>query len=160
METTLHSLAGSQAVIAWIFIITGILAISFALFFLLIIKYSFFKGLALVLLTAGILQISYGSFTLAACRTMDLPGHMSDAGHLSWVMLAVVAAGILLFITFFRSAQTFWKGIGLGMMIQGALSLALLRSEIRELKSYKATVTQGLAFQDKCRKKIDDRRNW
>lgn len=153
-------MAGSQAVIAWIFIITGILAISFALFFLLIIRYSFFKGLGMVLLVSGILQISYGSFTLAACRAMDIPVHISGAGHLSWITLAAAVTGILLFITFFRSAQTFWKGIGLGMMIQCALSLALLLSEIRELKSYKDTVTQALAFQDKCRKKIDEGRNW
>ncbi len=176
METTLHSLAGSLAVIAWIFIITGTLATAFALFFLLIIKYSFFKGLALVLLSSGILQISYGSFTLAGCRethlqardhgapgkarAMEIPTHISGAGHLTWLMLAAVAAGTLLFITFRRSAQTFWRGIGLGMLIQGALSAALFQAETMELKSYKANVTQALAIQDKCRKKIDEGRNW
>lgn len=167
-------MAGSQAVIAWIFIITGILAIAFALFFLLIIKYSFFKGLAIVLLSSGILQISYGSFTLAGCReiyppqcfggfskeVLNIITQISEISHLTWLMLALLAGGILLFITFLRSSQTFWRGVGLGMIIQGALSAALFQAELMELKSYKTTVTQALAIQDKCRKKIDEGRNW
>lgn len=169
-------MAGSQAVIAWIFIITGTLAVGFALFFLLIIKYSFFKGLALVLLSSGILQISYGSFTLAGCREThdeihdngspdkgeahDIHQQISNSGNLTWLAITAFAAGFLLFITFIRSAQTFWRGIGLGMIIQGALSAALFQAEIMELKSYKASVTQALAIQDKCRKKIDEGRNW
>lgn len=176
METTLHSLAGSLAVIAWIFIITGVLATGFALFFLLIIKYSFFKGLAFVLLCSGILQISYGSFTLAACREAPhqsqgtgafsndddsgIHKHISNTDRLTWIMLAAVAAGTLLFITFFSSSLTFWKGIGLGLIIQGILSAALFLAETSEFKSYKATVTQALAIQDKCRKKVDEGRNW
>lgn len=175
METTLHSLAGSQAVIAWIFIITGSLAAAFALFFLLIIKYSFFKGLAIVLLCSGILQISYGSFTSTSYRETPDVMHsgspdkeeedhirhkISMLSNLTPIMLAALALGTLLFITFFRSAQTFWKGIGLGLIIQGALSAALFQAEIMDLKSYKASVTQALAIQDKCRKKIDEGRNW
>lgn|GEM_PF-2680087 len=175
MEATPYSLAGSQAVIAWIFIITGILAAAFALFFLLIIKYSFFKGMALVLLATGILQIGYGSVTLASfgeeshhtgrevfSKEEDnrISTHLPGLRLLSRIMLAVLTAGILLFVTFFRSSQTFWKGIGLGMIIQGALSAALFLAEIRELKRYQATVTQAVAFQDKCRKKIDEGRNW
>lgn len=168
-------MAGSLAVIAWIFIITGVLAVAFALFFLLIIKYSFFKGFGIVLFATGILQIGYGSFTWLSCRETYHPPQcfgalskegaiilkqISEISNLTWIVLAVLAGGILLFVTFFRSAQTFWRGIGLGMIIQGALSAVLLQAEIIELKSYKANITQALAIQDKCRKKIDEGRNW
>lgn len=167
-------MAGSQAVIGWIFIITGILAIAFALFFLLIIKYSFFKGLAIVLLVSGILQISYGSFTWLRCHEVHPPQcfgnrskeaantirQISETSNFTWFMLALLAAGTLLFIAFLRSSQTFWRGVGLGMIIQGALSAALFRAELMELKSYTATVTPALTIQDTCRKKIDNRRNW
>lgn len=176
MGTTLHQLADSQAVIGWIFIITGILAIGFSLFFLGIIKYSFFKGFGIVLLITGSVQIGRGSYTLSTCRnahfalhangtvTDEEAFHISEAirqaGRFAWIGAALAAAGIFLYIAFYRSAQTFWKGIGLGMTIQGLLSAALLRAEIAELKSYKASVTQEVALPDKFRKKIDECRNW
>jgi hypothetical protein len=161
LETTLHSPADNLAVIAWIFLIIGALALCFALFFLLIIRYSFFKGMAFVLLTSAMLQLSLGIYTLAAHEDKcGFEKQISDVSSFTWIAVSTLLIGILLFSTFFRSAQTFWKGIGLGMIIQGALSVALLRAEAEELKRCKATVTQYVAFQTKCRKKIDDRRNW
>jgi hypothetical protein len=168
--TTLHSLAGSQAVIAWILIILGILSIGFSLFFLMIIKYSFFKGLAVVLLLAGMFQLGRGSYTLATCRDAHfviqtngtvtdeeaafINARMQQIGNFTWIALAGAAIGLLLFIAFFKSSQTFWKGIGLGMMIQGALSGAMFGAEIMELRNCKASLSQGIALQDEAEKKI------
>jgi hypothetical protein len=172
LETTLHSLAGSQVVIAWIFIFVGILAIGFSLFFLMIIKYSFFKGLAVVLLLAGIFQLGRGSHTLAtsldAHFVIQTNGTVTDeeaafintqigqVSNFTWIAIAGLALGLLLFITFFRSSQTFWKGIGLGMIIQGALLAAMFQAEIMELRNCKASLTQEIAFQTKCGKKNND----
>lgn len=156
--------------IAWIFIIIGILAIGFSLFFLMIIKYSFFKGLALVLLLAGIFQVGRGSHALATCRdahfviqtngtvtdeeTAFINAQIQELGNFTWIAIAGAVIGFLLFITFFKSSQTFWKGIGLGMIIQGTLSVALFQAEIMELRNCKASLSQEVAFQDKCGKKI------
>ena len=115
---------------AWIFIITGALAVCFALFFLLIIKYSFFKGMAVVFLFTGFLQIMYGIHTLRSAPASHLPVEYfesirSEAGNFTQLSLAILLIGIILLIIFRRSAQRYWKGLGLGLLIQGALSAGL-----------------------------------
>lgn len=115
---------------AWIFIITGTLAVCFALFFLLIIKYSFFKGMAVILLLTGLLQIVYGSRTLnnspeSLLAAEHLKKINSEASNFTQLSLAILLIGIILLIIFRRSAQRYWKGVGLGMLIQGALSAGL-----------------------------------
>lgn len=112
--------------IAWIFIITGILAVAFALFFLLIIKYSFFKGLGIVLLATGIFQIVQGCYSLSIPANL----HHQAAGNFTWSLPAIALSGGLLMRL---SSHHFWKGMGLGMVIQGCLSFALLMLHAGEL---------------------------
>lgn len=131
--TTFHSLAAQQAVLAWIFIIIGALAICFALFFLLIIKYVFFKGMAVVFLITGIAQIGYGCYLLYISPNDYAP----ETSIFTWASLGMMLIGGLL-----RWGQAFWKGAGLGMIIQGCLSFGLLMVHAGELKRQNETITQ------------------
>ncbi len=151
MDTS-HYLTGSVAVIAWIFIIIGILAICFALFFLLIIRYSFFKGLGMVFLATAMCQMAYGCYLLH----LSHDPYTSGSGNFTWISFGIMFCGGFLL----RWSQTFWKGVGLGMLIQGGLSLVLLLLHAGELEKYRANMTQQRAEQTECRKKVDEGRNW
>lgn len=148
--TSFHSLAAQQAVLAWIFLIVGALAICFALFFLLIIKYVFFKGMAVVFLITGIAQIGYGCYLLNISPNDYAP----EASIFTWTSLGVMLCGGLL-----HWGQAFWKGAGLGMIIQGCLSFGLLMIHAGELKRQKETITQQSVQHTKWGKKISEGRN-
>ena len=124
----------------------------------------------MILLLSGMFQLGRGSHTLATCRdahfVIQTNGTVTDeaaafinaqiqqAGNFTWIAAAALSIGLLLFIAFFKSSQTFWKGIGLGLIIQGVLSGAMFRAEIMELRKCKASLTQGIAIQDQAEKKI------
>lgn len=165
MEETIQSLAAQEAVFAWIFIICGTLAIGFALFFLIIIKYSFFKGLSWVFLCTGISQIMYGLNNLSdqgyfAGRNGNyLNEQICIPGNFTWFSLIILFSGIVLLFFFRKSSQNFWKGIGLGMTIQGALCTGFFEARKQEFKSCLPDTTQQMICHTNCLKKNDECRN-
>ena len=128
------------------FIIIGIITISLAIIFWFIIKYSFYNGLAFPLLIVGLIQLIVGTTVYIRSpkdiikveqmmkqephkiKTEELPRMemvMKNFTIYKWIEIALIVLGIILFALFYKSPQTFWKGIGLGLIIQAALMLTL-----------------------------------
>lgn len=128
------------------FIIIGILALLFAGFFLFIIKYSFFKGMAIPLLIIGFIQLGVGIIIYNRSwkdiervdyfmkqephkiKTEELPRMdkvMSNFTVYKWIEIILMIGTIILFFYFYSSPQTFWKGLALGLLIQVGIMLTL-----------------------------------
>lgn len=128
------------------FIIIGFLALALAIFFLWIIKYSFFKGMAIPFLLVGSIQLTVG-YTVYNRSPDDIyrveqlvknnhvhlktteVSRMESVIHnftiYKWVEITFILSGIVLMILFQKSPQTFWKGLGLGLLIQASIMLCL-----------------------------------
>ena len=129
-----------------IFIILGILSICLALIFLGIIKYSFFKGMAVPLLLIGLTQLTVGSIVYlrspedkyrvtqmlinerSKIKTEEIPRMekvMQNFTVYKWIEIVLILASIILLIIFYSSPQTYWKGLALGLLIQAIIMLSL-----------------------------------
>jgi hypothetical protein len=142
----IHTYFTEERIESLFFIIIGSMAIALALIFLGIIKYSFFKGLALPLLFIGIIQIIVG-FNIYNRSPKDIirveqmintnPRQLqiseiprietvlSSFTVYKWTEIILIATSIFLITRFYKSPQTFWKGLGLGVLIQASLMLCL-----------------------------------
>lgn len=131
---------------SFIFIIIGTIAFLLALFFLLIIKYSFFKGMAIPLIVIGFIQLtiginSYSQYSQEIIKVNYLikkePKEIQTE-ELSriekkienyiiyqWIEISLILIGIILFVKFYNSSQAYWKGLGLGLLIQVSIMLSL-----------------------------------
>ncbi|MCF8422938.1 MAG: hypothetical protein K9H41_01205 [Bacteroidia bacterium] len=128
------------------FMIVGLITIALAFIFLGIIKYSFFKGMAIPLLVLGIIELSAGAISynqsqkysnniqlLKKYNTEEVQAEelkrmqiiLKNYTIYSWIELLLICIGLLLFIRFNKSPQTFWKGFGLGLLIQAIILFAL-----------------------------------
>jgi hypothetical protein len=128
------------------FIIIGGIAVILALIFLGIIKYSFFKGMSYPLLFIGLIQIVVGSTVYVRVpkdierveqmvsqqpqllQTIEIPRMETVLQNFTiykWIEITLIITGIILIIVFYKSPQTFWKGIGLGLLIQATIMLCL-----------------------------------
>ena len=128
------------------FLIVGLITIALAFIFLGIIKYSFFKGLAIPLLVLGIIELSAGAISynqsqnysnnipfLKKNNTKEVQAEelkrmqivLKNYAIYRWIELFLICIGLLLFIRFNKSPQTFWKGFGLGLLIQASILFAL-----------------------------------
>lgn len=128
------------------FSIIGITSICLALIFWFIIKYSFYKGLAFPFLLVGLIQIIVGTTVYISSpkditrieqlirhepqkiQTEELPRMevvMKSFTIYKWIEIILILTGIILFILFYNSSQIFWKGLGLGIIIQAGLMLTL-----------------------------------
>ena len=128
------------------FMLIGVVAISFALINLFIIKYALYKGLAYPFLLIGLIQVGVGSIiyvrspkdiirveqmfhtTSQKIQTEEIPrmnAVIEKFAIYKWIEIALIALGVLLFFYNQKSSQAFWKGIGLGLIIQATLMLAL-----------------------------------
>ena len=128
------------------FIILGIIAITSAFIFLGIIKYSFFKGMAIPLLLIGIIQLTVGVTVYNRSpkdnmrvqqiiknepnkiKTEELPRMekvMKNFTVYKWLEIILFALGFIIFIVFCKSPQSFWKGLGLALMIQAGVMFSL-----------------------------------
>lgn len=128
------------------FIIIGIITIALALIFLLLIKYSFFKGMAIPLLAIGIMELSVGTFFfnnsvheiaqvehMLKNKSQLLQTHelhrmelvLKNCTIYKFIEIFLISIGVILFIVFYKSSQIFWKGFGLGLLIQAGLMLYL-----------------------------------
>ena len=129
-----------------IFIILGILSICLALIFLGIIKYSFFKGMAVPLLAVGLIQLIVGTTIYlrspedkyrvtqmlinkrSKIKTEEIPRMekvMQNFTVYKWIEIVLILASIILLIIFYYSPQTYWKGLALGLLIQAIIMLSL-----------------------------------
>jgi predicted membrane channel-forming protein YqfA (hemolysin III family) len=129
-----------------IFIILGILSICLALIFLGIIKYSFFKGMAVPLLAVGLIQLIVGTTIYlrspedkyrvtqmlinerSKIKTEEIPRMekvMQNFTVYKWIEIVLILASIILLIIFYSSPQTYWKGLALGLLIQAIMMLSL-----------------------------------
>lgn len=128
------------------FIIIGIISISLAFIFWFIIKYSFYNGFAFPLLLVGLIQLVVGTTVYIRSpkdiirvekiiknepqkiQTEELPRMeivMKSFSIYKWIEITLILLGLVLFILFYNSPQTFWKGLGLGLLIQASLMLTL-----------------------------------
>ncbi len=128
------------------FLLIGILAISFSLINWFIVKYSFYKGLAYPLLIIGIIQLLVGTivYTRTAkditrvehffqteqskLQTEELPrmkAVIKNFAIYKWIEIGLVLFGLVLFFLCKPSGMLFWKGLGLGLIIQASLMLTL-----------------------------------
>jgi uncharacterized membrane protein HdeD (DUF308 family) len=125
-----------------IFVLFGILTISFSIYALLKWNDSFYRGFAVPVILIGIIQIVVGSTVYfrtdtqinsletlyqqdkAAFSKAETPRMytvMKSFLLYKKVEVAFVVIGLLLI--FFAPTSEFWLGIGVGMLLQGALML-------------------------------------
>lgn len=160
----IHTFFVEEKIESLFFIIIGIIAILLAALFLFIIKYSFYKGIAIPLLIIGTIQLFIGinnynysinhlkkieqsiNNNLKNTQTSELSlmeVEMQDCHIYKWIEITFIIYGILLYLLFSKSSQVFWKGIGLGLLIQASLMLTLnliaeerANSYIHDMKIY------------------------
>lgn len=142
----IHTYFTEERIESLFFIIIGSIAITLALIFLGIIKYSFFKGLAFPLLFIGIIQIIVGfniynrspkdiirveqtvKTNKMQLQTTEIPRMKTVIKNFAiykWIEIILIITSIFLITRFYKSPQTFWKGLGLGLLIQACLMLFL-----------------------------------
>ena len=127
-----------------LFVLVGIIAISFALYFLMKIKQPFYNGVSYPLIAVAIIQIVVGSSVYfrspkdiarvnqiiqnekSKITTEEIPRMkvvMKNFVIYRWVEIALLLVGILLFL-FFDTTRLL-KGVGLGLIIQASFMLLL-----------------------------------
>ncbi len=128
------------------FLILGLVSIAIALIFWFMIKYSLFNGIAYPFLLIGIIQIVVGTTIILRTtkdiqrvenivkydsdkiKSEELPRMekiMKNFKVYKIIELVLILFGAILFIYFFSSNLPFWKGLGLGLLIQACIMLAL-----------------------------------
>jgi uncharacterized membrane protein len=139
------------------FVLIGLVAISFALINLCIIKYSFYKGLAYPMLVIGLIQLGVGTtiyirspkdiirvehivkMETQKIQTEEIPrmeAVITNFIFYKWIEIVILISGILLFFYCKKSSYVFWKGIGLGLIIQATLMLSLDIIAEKRAKTY------------------------
>jgi len=125
-----------------IFMAIGIITISFSAYALLKWGDSFFKGFAIPVILIGLIQLVVGStvyfrtpkqikdlemlyqkdkVAFVEAETPRMETVMKNFSLYKKVEVVFVVIGLLLI--FFSSSKEFWLGIGVGMLLQGALML-------------------------------------
>lgn len=128
------------------FIVIGSVAIILAIVFLGIIKYSFFKGMAYPLLLIGLIQVIVGSNIymrtpqdiervekiirnqtqyLQTTEILRVKNVLQNFTIYKWIEITLIILGVILILIFYKSQQPFWKGLGLGLLIQTCIILSL-----------------------------------
>lgn len=131
---------------SFLFIIIGLSSIASSLIFWFIIKYSFYNGLAYPLLIIGIMQLVAGTTVYlrapkdiarvefiikndsSKLKSEELPRMdlvVKKFKTYKIIEITLLFIGATLFLCFFRSQQTFWKGLGLGLLLQSSIMLIL-----------------------------------
>lgn len=93
----------------------GIISILLGLLFRFIIKYALFKGIAISFFIGGIVLLNIGF------------KYYTEVFHYFCLIVSIVglAFGILLVIKIKDKASQFWKGLGIGIMIQAMFIMCL-----------------------------------
>ena len=142
----IHTYFSEEKIESLFLIIIGIIAILLAALFLFIIKYSFYKGIAIPLLLIGTIQVFIGinhyNLSLKHLKKIEHPLNnnlknttiieqiqmeavIRDYNIYKWIEIIFIIGGIIVYLLFSKSSQVFWKGIGLGLLIQSSLMLTL-----------------------------------
>lgn len=127
-----------------LFILVGLVAAGFSLYVFFAMRQSFYTGLAIPVLLVALIQIVVGSTvyfrtgkqiseTIQQIKTDPVKAKQEEQKRMQivmknftvykWIEIAFVISGIFL-ILFFRQKE-FLLGIGLGLLIQGAIMLSL-----------------------------------
>lgn len=127
---------------SWVFIAMGIIAIAFAAYTLWRFGDLIFKGMAIPLILIGLIQLVVGGSILlrtekqvadwktlyqrdvGAFKQAEIPRMekvMRDFRNYKILEVAFIVIGLLLVLLV--AGEPFWVGIGLGMLVQGALML-------------------------------------
>jgi hypothetical protein len=125
-----------------LFLLAAAIALAFSAFALWRLRDSLFKGLAIPLLLVGLIQLVVGASifarteaqlaelkaqyrvapsTFKAQELSRMTGVSRSFGVYKGIEIAFVVVGLALALT--RRAGRFWRGFGLGMLVQGALML-------------------------------------
>lgn len=129
-----------------IFLILGISTTLLAIFFLFIIKYSLYNGIAYPFLLIGIIQITVGlnifihipkniertetiiKYSPTKIKTDEIPRMekiIQNFKVYKIIEIVLFLFAAFLYFYFFSSKFPFWKGLALGLLIQSSIMLAL-----------------------------------
>lgn len=127
-----------------LFLLIGVAAVVFAVFTWMKWNEPFIKGMAIPLVLIGLIQITVGGTVFSrtdkqmaalneqvvgdpgSYRTAELSRMekvMKSFTAIKWMEIVFILIGIGLLL--FAKGNGFWKGLGLGLMLQGAVSLTL-----------------------------------
>jgi uncharacterized membrane protein len=153
-----------EKVFSTILIIIGLLSFLFSLFFLLIIKYQFFKGMAIILFFFAILYIFTGiKFTsinnnkinqfTESKKTNVLSFFVSEQKKTNssvrilyysrWFELICIILSFGLYMTLKSHKNSFWKGLFLALSCMFFISFIFNEYSIKSKESY-LTLISGL----------------
>ena len=129
---------------SYVFILLGVIAFAMALYFIFALKSSFWKGVAIPFLVVALLECIVG-YTIVtrspkdlervetciqkepkSLKTLEIPRMekvMRNFMIFRYVEIALIILGITLMYSY--KNDTFLKGIGLGLFIQGSIVLSL-----------------------------------
>jgi hypothetical protein len=129
---------------SYVFIIIGLFAFALALYFIFVLKSSFWKGVAIPFLIVALLEFIVG-YTIVNrsskdivrveafiknqtqnIKTVEIPRMdkvLSNFVIYRYVEIALIVLGIVLMYSSMN--DTFWRGIGLGLFIQASIVLSL-----------------------------------
>ena len=129
---------------SFFFIAAGLIAIICSVWFLIKIRQPFYTGMAWPLIAVALLQLFVGTTVAirspkdierverilaseqAKIQTEEIPRMVTVMKNFvlyRWVEIALLVAGLALFLSF--PPMSLWRGIGAGLGIQSALMLAL-----------------------------------
>lgn len=129
---------------SYVFIIIGLFAFALALYFIFVLKSSFWKGVAIPFLIVALLEFIVG-YTIVNrsskdivrvetfiknqtqnIKTDEIPRMdkvLSNFVIYRYVEIALIVLGIVLMYSSMN--DTYWRGIGLGLFIQASIVLSL-----------------------------------
>jgi hypothetical protein len=129
---------------SYIFILTGVIALAMALYFILVLKSSFWKGVAIPFIIVGMLEFIVG-YTIVTrspkdntrvetfiqkepqnVKILEIPRMekvMSNFVIFRYAEIVLIILGIALMYS--SVYDTFWRGAGLGLFIQANIVLCL-----------------------------------
>lgn len=143
MNTVVKYFNGEKAE-SYIFIVIGVIAFAMALYFLIALKTSFWKGVAIPFIIVALLEFIVG-FAIVTRSSKDsirvqtyitnepqkiqmdeiprMEKVLSNFVIYRYVEIGLIFLGIVLMYSSMN--DTFWRGIGLGLFIQASIVLSL-----------------------------------
>jgi hypothetical protein len=129
---------------SYIFIIMGFIALAMALYFILVLKTSFWKGVAVPFVMVAFLECIVG-FTIVRrspkdiervetfiksqpsnIKNIEIPRMKKVMGNFVFFRYTEIALIVLGIVLMYSSMNdTFWRGLGLGLFIQASIVLIL-----------------------------------
>ncbi|CAM3810515.1 hypothetical protein FLBR109950_02565 [Flavobacterium branchiophilum] len=127
-----------------VFITIGVLALAMALYFIFVLKTSFWKGVAMPFIAVALLEILVGYIVFTrspedinrvktyvekdpkSVQTQEIPRMeqvMRNFVVFRFVEIALIVFGIVLMYS--TKNDTFWRGLGLGLFLQASMVLSL-----------------------------------